>query len=78
MEYIVAIILIAIIYYVWQTKKSTDEKIKAILYRHTALFWALKNKKLIDMQDWKEGNKIARGEKTGPMSLKDFMDFDKE
>lgn len=78
MEYIIAILLIATIYYIWHSNKSTDEKIKALLRGHSALFWTLKNKKIIDMQDWKEGNKIARGEKNNPMSLKDFVDTYKE
>lgn len=78
MEYIIAILLISTIYYVWRSNKSTDRKINALLHGHSALFWALKNKKIIDMQDWKEGNKIARGQKSGPMSLKDFIDLNKE
>jgi len=78
MEYVIAILLIATVYYVWQSNKATDEKIKILWRGHSALFWALKNKKIIDMQDWKEGNKIARGEKSNLMSLKDFVDLDKE
>lgn len=78
MNYITSILLVATIIYVWQSNKSTNQKINALLHGHTALFWALKNKNLIDMKDWKEGNKVARGDKSGNMTLKDFMDLQKE
>lgn len=81
MEYILIILIILFIitiFYIWRSNKSINNKIKAIFYGHSALFWALKNKGIIDMKDWKEGNKIARGQKPGPMSLNDFMDLNKD
>jgi len=69
--------LVALTVYIWYSNKSMQKKITVLLYGHSALFWALKNKKVIDMTDWKEANTVASGGKSGDMSLKDFIDLEK-
>jgi hypothetical protein len=77
MQALIVVWLFALTVYVWYSNQSMRNKVKALLHGHSALFWALKNKKLIDMDDWKEGNKVAKGEKAGDMSLRDFIDLSK-
>lgn len=78
MQYIIYILLAIIIYVAWQLFKLQDEKIEAIKRQNNAIFWALKKKGILDMKEFKEGMKIAKGEKAQPIGLKDFMDLNKE
>lgn len=78
MNYIFLLWLSILTYIVWKSNKLTIQKIKALLQGHSALWWALKSKNVINIEDWKEGQKIAKGEKMGDMSLKDFIDLDKK
>lgn len=78
MQYINLILLISIIFYVWQSNRTIHKKIETLAHLHSTLFWTLKNKEVINIHDWNEGKKITHGERTGHMSLKDFIDLNEK
>lgn len=77
METFLLIWLTGLTVYVFSSNRSIQKNTKAILHAHSALFWALKNKKVLNVEDLKEGNRVVRGEKMGDMSLNDFIDMQK-
>jgi len=74
MQGFIIVWLIVLTVYVVLSNKATQNKIASLLRGHSTLFWALKNKKVIDVADLKDGGAVVRGEKMGNLSLKDFMD----
>ena len=73
MEVILFILVIILIFVI----HNLNKKINFLLNNISGLFWALKNKKILDLKDMEEGRKIAKGEKMAPLSLKDFMSKEK-
>lgn len=69
MEIILIIIVIILIFIV----RGLSKKISFLTRDISAIFWALKSKKVIDIKDLEYGRKVAKGEKMTPLSLKDFM-----
>ena len=78
MQYIIYILFAILIYIAWHSFKLLDKKINLVNKHHSALFWALKKKGLIDINEYKEGQKMASGKKMPLMRIKDFMDLNKE
>jgi hypothetical protein len=69
MQVIIVSWLIVLTVYVLLFNRTIQKKLMILLHGHSALFWVMKKKKIIDINDWKEDNAVARGEKMSDMSL---------